>query len=150
MRILFWLSVVISGIVSIVGFALTNMTTTLFNPAGDNFVGGNGNPGLMFVMFPMLIILYFFFSMMFVFEKLHERFSVKRKLSQSYYSGVFVLILGITIYRIVSFRNEINSYFEYEISYLNPFSNYLFFNVWTFIACLCISGFCSFYIKKRT
>ena len=150
MRFLFWLGVVISGIISIAGFALTNMYTASFDPVGDNFVGGNGNPGLMFVIFPMLIILYYFFAMMFVFEKLHERFSVKRKIFQAYYSGVFVLILGITIYRIVSFRNEINPYFEYEISYLNPFSNYLFFNVWTFIAYLCISGFCSFYIKKRT
>jgi len=125
------------------------MTTTSFDPTGDNFVGGNGNPGLMFVMFPMLIILYFFFAVMFVFEKLYERFSVKRKLFHACYSGVFVLILGMTIYRIVSFRNEINPYFEYEISYLNPFSNHLFFNFWTFIACLCVSGFCSFYIKKR-
>lgn len=55
----FWLSVVISGIVSIAGFALTKITTTSFDPTGDNFVGGNGNPGLMFVMLPMLIILYF-------------------------------------------------------------------------------------------
>ncbi len=65
--------------------------------------------------------------MMFVFEKIHERFSVKRNLFQAFYSGVFVVILGITIYQIVSFRNEINPYFEYEISYLNPFSNHLFF-----------------------
>ena len=149
MRFLFCLSVVISGIVSIAGFALTKMTTSSFDPTGDNFVGGNGNPGLMFVMLPMLIILYFFFAMMFVFEKIHERFSVKRNLFQACYSGVFVLILGMTIYRIVSFRNEINPYFEYEISYLNPFSNDLFFNFWTFIACLCVSGFCSFYLKKR-
>ncbi|MGE7926768.1 hypothetical protein [Lysinibacillus xylanilyticus] len=149
MRFLFWLSVVVSGIVSVVCFAFTNMTTTSFDPTGVNFVGGNGNPGLMFVMFPMLIILYFFFAMMFVFEKLHGRFLVKRKLFQACYAGMFMLISGITIYRIVSFRNEINPYFEYEISYLNPFSNHLFFNFWTFIACLCVSGFCSFYLKKR-
>ncbi|WP_249659671.1 hypothetical protein [Lysinibacillus fusiformis] len=104
MRILFLLSVVISGIVSVVGFAFTNMTTTLFDPTGDNFVGGNGNPGLMFVMFPMLIILYFFFAMMLVFEKLHKRFLMKRKLFQTCYSGVFVLILVMTIYRIASFE----------------------------------------------
>ncbi|MBG9453709.1 hypothetical protein ABE61_06320 [Lysinibacillus sphaericus] len=146
MSFLFLLSVVISGIVSIVSFTLTAMTTTSFDPTGENFVGGNGNPGLMFVMFPMLIILYFFFAMMFVFEKLHERFPVKRKLFKASYSGGFVLIFGMSIYRIVSFRNEINPYFEYEISFLNPFSNHLFFNFWTFIACLCVSGFCSFYL----
>lgn len=149
MRFLFWLSVVFSGIVSVGGFMLTNVTTVSFDPTGDIFVGGNGNFGLMFVMLPNLIILYFFFIMMFVFEKLHERFLVKRKLFQACYAGVFVLILGMTISRIISFRNEINPYFEYEISYLNPFSNHLFFNFWTFIACLCVSGFCSFYLKKR-
>lgn len=149
MRFLFWLSVVVSGIVSVVCFTFTNMTTTSFDPTGVNLVGGNGNPGLMFVMFPMLIILYFFFAMMFVFEKFHGRFLVKRKPFQACYAGMFVLISGITIYRIVSFRNEINPYFEYKISYLNPFSKHLFFNFLTFIACLCVSGFCSFYLKKR-
>jgi len=150
MRFLFWLSVVFSGIISIVGFALTNMATTAFDPTGDNFVGGNGNPALMFVMFPMLIILYFFFAMMFVFEKLHERFPMKRKLFKACNSGIFVLIFGMSIYRIVAFRNEINPYFEYEISYLNPFSNYLFFNFWTFIAFLCVSGFCSYYLGSSS
>lgn len=150
MRFLFWLSVVFSGIVSVGSFVLTNSTTASFDPTGENFVGGNGNVGLMFVVFPLLIILYFFFIMMFVFEKLHERFLVKRTRFQAYYAGVFVLILGVTIYRIVSFRNEINPYFDYEISYLNPFSNHLYFNFWTFLACLCVSGFCSFYLKKRT
>lgn len=150
MRFLFWVTVIFSGIVSVGGFILTNLMTTSFDPTGDNFVGGNGNIGLIFIEFPLLIILYFFFIMMFVFEKLHERFMVKRKLFQACYAGVFVLILGMTVFRIVSFRNEINPYFEYEISYLNPFSNHLFFNFWTFIACLSISGFCSFYLKKRT
>ncbi|MFF6014513.1 hypothetical protein [Lysinibacillus fusiformis] len=60
------------------------------------------------------------------YKKLHKRFLMKRKLFQTCYSGVFVLILVMTIYRIASFRNEINPYFEYEISYLNPFSNHLF------------------------
>lgn len=86
MGFLLWLSVVISGVVSVVSFAFTNMTTSSFHPTGENFFG-NGNPGLMFVLFPMLIILYFFFAMMFVFEKLHERFSVKRKLLQAAIQG---------------------------------------------------------------
>lgn len=150
MRFLFWLSVTISGIVSIVGFALTNMATMSFDPTGDNFVGGNGNPALMFVMFPMLIILYFFFAMLFVLEKLHDLFPVKRKLLKACYSGVFVLIFGMSIYRIIAFQKEIKPYFEYEISYLNPFSNHLFFNFWTFIACLCVSGFCSFYLSSNS
>ena len=36
-------------------------------------------------------------------------------------------------------------YFEYEIGYLNPYSNDLFFNVWTLLAALCIPAIISFY-----
>lgn len=149
MRIIFMLSVLFSGIVSVVGFAFTNRMTSSFDPAGDNFVGGNGNPGLLFVMFPMLIILYFFFAMILVFEKLHTRFLVNRKLIKACYAGIALLIFGMSINRIVSFQNEINPYFDYDIAYLNPFSNHLFFNFWTFIACLCASGYCSFYLKGK-
>lgn len=148
MRFLFLLSVLLSGIVSVAGFTFTNMATSSFDPAGDNFVGGNGNPGLLFVMFPLLIILYFFFAMMFVFEKIHTRFLVKQTYFKVGYSVGIVLILAVSTYRIVSFRNELNSYFDFELAYLNPFSNHLFFNFWTFIACLCVSGYCSFYVKK--
>lgn len=148
MHFLFLLSVLLSGIVSVAGFTFTNMATSSFDPAGDNFVGGNGNPGLLFVMFPLLIILYFFFAMMFVFEKIHTRFLVKQTYFKVGYSVGIVLILAVSTYRIVSLRNELNSYFDFELAYLNPFSNYLFFNFWTFIACLCVSGYCSFYLKK--
>lgn len=149
MRFLFLLSVLFSGVVSIVGFTFTNMTTPAFDPAGDNFVGGNGNPGLLFVMFPLVIILYFFFAMMFVFEKLHSCFLAKvGRFKVCYFVGS-MLIFGISAIRIVLFRNKINPFFDYEIGYLNPFSNHLFFNFWTFVAILCVSAYCSFYLKKK-
>lgn len=148
MRLLFWISVVISGCITISGFWLTNQYSATFDPNVDNFVGGNGNAGLMFIVFPSLFILYFFFAMMFVFEKLHEHFQVKRKSFQVMYVSVFLLLLSISVYRIIMFHQYINPFFEHEIGYLNPFSNALFFNIWTFIACLSFSGFCSFYLKK--
>lgn len=148
MKILFWLSVLISGSITIVGFFLTNKYTAIFDPNGDNFVGGNGNAGLMFIVFPSLFNLYFFFVRMFVFEKLHENFHVKRKPFQMVYVSVFVLLLFFAAYRIIMFHHYINPYFEHEVGYLNPFSNDLFFNVWTFIACLSFTGFCSFYLKR--
>lgn len=149
MRILFYISIFVSGLITIAGFVLTNMLTAAFDPNGDNFVGGNGNPGLMFVLFPFLIILYFFFAMIFVFEKLHEYFKVKRNLFQIGYASLFIILFSFSVIRIIVFRNKINTYFEYEIGYLNPFSNSLFFNFWTFVACLCFSGFCSFFLKKN-
>jgi hypothetical protein len=148
MRVLFWLSVFISGMITVTGFVLTNMSAVTLDPGGDNYTGGNGNPGLMFVVFPSLIIMYFFFAMMFVMEKVHERFSIKRRTWQIGYAGAFFLIVGFSIYRIVSFRNEAQQYVDYELGYLSPFSNDLFFNAWTFIACLCAAGFFSMYLKK--
>lgn len=149
MRILFWVSVILSGIVTIAGFVLTNLTTVSIVPGGDNYTGGNGNPGLMFVLFPSLIIMYFFFAMMFVMEKLHERLAMKRRTLQISYAGAFLFIAGTSVYRIMAFRNEAQQFVEYKLGYLNPFSNNLFFNIWTFIGCLCAAGFFSFYLKKN-
>lgn len=149
MRILFWLSVIISGVVTVSGFVLTNLSTASIDPGGNNYTGGNGNIGLMFIVFPSLIVMYFFFAMMFVLEMVHERISITRRKLQIGYLGVFLLIVGISLYRIISFRNEAQQYVDYELGYLSPFSNNLFFNVWTFIACLCAAGFFSFYLKKR-
>lgn len=149
MRVLFWISVIISGMVTVAGFLLTNLATVPIIPDGDNYTGGNGNPSLMFVVFPSLIILYFFFAMMFVIEKLHERLPVKKRTLQISYAGAFLIIAGISVYRIIAFRKEAQPFVEYELGYLNPFSNNLFFNVWTFIGCLCAAGFFSLYLKKN-
>lgn len=148
MRILFWLSVIISGVVTVSGFVLTNLSTASIDPGGNNYTRGNGNIGLMFIVFPSLIVMYFFFAMMFVLEMVHERISITRRTLQIGYVSVFLFIVGISLYRIISFRNEAQQYVDYELGYLSPFSNHLFFNVWTFIACLCAAGFFSFYLKK--
>lgn len=148
MKFLFWFSIIISGIISISGFAFAYFTTSQITPTGDNNVGGNGNVGLIFILFSLLIIIYFFLSMIFVFEKIHNRFTVKKIPLQFIYFMLFIAIISLSAYRIILFHDEMNPYFDYELSYLNPFSNDLFFNFWTFSACICLSGIFSFYSKK--
>lgn len=134
MRFLFWFSVILSGLITIAGFVLTNISTFPFHPTGEMYVGGNGNIGLMFIVFPSLIILYFFFAMLFIFEKIHEHYKVNKKYFLLGYSSILVMLISISIYRIVTFHAKIRPYFDYEIGYLNPFSNNLYFNTWTFLA----------------
>lgn len=147
MRFLFWLSVIISGLVAITGFTLTNIFTVDLHPTANNDTGGNGNAGLMFVLFPMLIILYFFFTMIFVFEKIHERLKANKKRFLIGYISLLAVIISYSVFKIITFHHEIRPYFEHEIGYLNPFSNHLYFNAWTFIACLCCSAICSFFSR---
>ncbi|MEG0384432.1 MAG: hypothetical protein RR587_06925 [Solibacillus sp.] len=146
MKILFWIGVIVSGVITIAAFAMANFLTAPFNPANPN-VGSNA--ALFFIAFPFLIILYFFFKMMFVFEKIHESLRLNFDTLKTIYLLTFVFFISFTVYRIIQFKQKIQPHFEYEIGYLNPFSNNLFFNVWTFSACLCISALGSFYLKFR-
>ncbi|MEG0385221.1 MAG: hypothetical protein RR642_10745 [Solibacillus sp.] len=148
MKIIFWVGVIVSGAITIAGFAMTNYFTAPFDPPNLN-AGGNGNAALFFVAFPFLIILFFFFQMMFVFEKIHERLSFNFDKLKTIYLLTFVLLMSYSIYRIIQFRQKMQPHFDYEIGYLTPFSNHLFFNFWTFLACLCISSLGSFYTKVR-
>ncbi|MEK4424792.1 hypothetical protein [Solibacillus sp. FSL K6-1523] len=146
MRILFWLGFIVSGFITIAAFAITNLLTVPFDPSNLN---GGGNVALFFIAFPFLIILYFFFKLMLVFEKIHDHFQLNVDILKTIYFTSFVLLVSFTVYRIFQFKQKIQPYFEYEIGYLNPFTNHLFFNVWTFLACLCISALGSFYLKFR-
>lgn len=150
MRLLFWISIIISGMMTITGFSLAYSSTQTFNPLSENTTGGNGNIGLVFILFPLLIIIYFFIASIFVFERIHKQISLKANFLKKIYILLFGVISVISIYQIYSFHHQISPYFDDEISYLNPFSNDLFFNFWTFIACLCISRFLSFYLNKKT
>lgn len=146
MRILFWLGVIVSGSITIAGFAITNFLTAPFDPTNLH-VGVN--MALFFIAFPFLAILYFFFQMMFVFEKIHNKFQFSFDKLKTIYLTSFVLLISFSVYRIFQFKEKLQPHFDYEISYLNPFSNHLFFNIWTFLACLCISALGSFYTKVR-
>ena len=151
MRILFYISIFISGLITAFMFFFAHRLTVSFDPANDLLGGGNGNPSLFFVIAPGPVILYFFFSLIFVFKKLHKSLSLtKQKWSKYSYLLVFIIIGVITFYRATIYRNYINTNHPYmEVGLLSQFSNHIFFNIWTFIALLSFIGFISFWTKVR-
>ncbi|PIC64114.1 hypothetical protein CSV79_08655 [Sporosarcina sp. P13] len=151
MRIVFYISIFISGLITAFAFFYAHRLTVTFDPTNDLLGGGNGNPALFFVIAPGPVILYFFFSMIFVFEKLHKSLTLTKQKWFTYsYFLIFMIIGAITFYKATIYRNYINSNHPYmEVGLLSQFSNHIFFNVWTFIALLSFMGFISYWIKKN-
>ena len=151
MRILFTISIFISGLITAFAFFFAHRLTVPFDPTNDLLGGGNGNAALFFVMAPGPVIFYFYFSLIFVFEKLHKILSLtKQKWFKYSYLIVFIIIGVITFYRATIYRNYINTNHPYmEVGLLSQFSNNIFFNIWTFVALLSFIGFISFWTKKK-
>ena len=149
MRVIFKISVLLSGVITVGAIWVAQQLTSKFNPDGINEMWSNGNPALFFIIFPMPIIAHFFFSMIFVFEAIHNKYKVNRQRFIIGYTSLFIVLVSYTLYRIIDFNKTAQPYFEYEIGYLNPYSNDLFFNVWTLLAILCISAIVSFYLEGR-
>ena len=151
MRILLYSSVFISGLITAVAFFFAHRLTVAFDPTNDLLGGGNGNAALFFVIAPGPIIIYFLFSLIFVFEKLHKSLSLtKQKWFKYSYLLVFTIIGVITFYKATVYRNYINTNHPYmEVGLLSQFSNDIFFNIWTFIALLSVIGFIAFWTKKN-
>lgn len=149
MRVIFKISVLLSGVITVGAIWIANQLTANFNPDGINEMWSNGNPTLFFILLPMPIIAYFLFSMIFVFEAIHNKYKVNRQRFITGYTSLFTVLVSYTIYRIINFNKTAQPYFEYKIGYLNPYSNDLFFNVWTLLAALCISAIVSFYSVGR-
>ena len=139
---------IVTGLITIAAFWLANSWTETFNPDDLYKHGGNGNPALIITL-GMLIYMTFYFCMIFVFEALHERVNWLRRALSIVYPLIFFTIVGFTYWRMMSFYHDIQPYYEYEIGLLNPYSNNLLFNVWTFIAGLIISAFLSLFTKKK-
>ncbi|MBD8036209.1 hypothetical protein H9635_05595 [Solibacillus sp. A46] len=149
MRVFFIISVFLSGLVTFGAIWIVHQMTANFNPDGSNPLWSNGNPGLFFMLWPMPFIFYFLFSMIFVFEKIHNTYKVNRRRFITGYTILFLALISFTLYRIIDFNRVAQPYFEYEIGYLNPYTNDLFFNVWTLLAALCIPAIVSFYLEGR-
>ena len=74
----------------------------------------------------------------------------KQKWFKYSYLLVFVIIGVIKFYRATIYRNYINTNHPYmEVRLLSQFSNYISFNIWTFLALLSFIGFISFWTKKN-
>lgn len=151
MRILFYSSIFISGLITAFAFFFAHRFIVPFDPTNDLLGGGNGNAALFFVIAPGPIIFYFYFSLIFVFERLHKSLSnTKQKWFKYSYLFVFIIIGVITFYRATLYRNYINTNHPYmEVGLLSQFSNHMFFNIWTFVALLSFIGFISFWTKVR-
>lgn len=149
MRVIFKISVLLSGVITLGAIWVAQHFTSKFNLDGMNEMWSNGNPALFFIIFPMPIIAYFLFSMIFVFEAIHKKYKVNRQRFIIGYTSLFIILISYTCYRIINFKKTAQPHFEYEIGYLNPYSNDLFFNVWTLLATLCISALVSFYSGGR-
>lgn len=152
MKILFYSSVILTGLITIVALSITQHFAVTFHPEGNYTLWSNGNPGLFFILWPMLFILYFLFAMIFVFEAWHTRWHLRKKRMIPIYVGLAVVIFSVTAYRIIHVKQQLESYFHVPIDYINPYSNHLIFNVWTILALLCVCAIISFYVgpKKTT
>lgn len=149
MRTLFWLSVILSGIVTIVAFAMSYMLTPTFTHPTDNFMPIN-SLFILIMPFSSLVILYFLFAMMFVFERLHERFQLQRKTMIPLYVGYLAIVSAITVWRVLKLYNDIQPHFSYDIGYINAYSTSSIVNIWTFVALLAVAALCSFFLKKKS
>ena len=137
---------IVTGAITIAAFWLANYWTATFDATDLYKHGGNGNPALVITL-GMLIYMTFYFCMIFVFEKLYERVNWPRKVFIIGYPLIFFTIVAFTYWRMFSFYHDIQPYYEHDIGLLNPYSNNLLFNVWTFLAGLVISAFLSLFTK---
>jgi uncharacterized membrane protein len=146
LRILFFLSVLVSGLVTAAAFWTANQVTALFDPQRELLGGGNGNPGpFMFVVF-LPIIIYFLFSLIILFDSLYA--SLSRCLS-SILTIVLFIAAGVIFTRMlleaVKWRGYINAYHPYmEVGLFSQFSNDIFFNGWTFSGLIFVMGVLGF------
>lgn len=148
MRMLFYISVLLSGAITVGMVAMTVKYTAIYNPNGMNDMWTNGNPMLFFMLFPMPIMAYFFIAMIFVLDDLHQKLGWQRKRALPIYTSLFLLVSGFCVYRIVSFKQQAQPHFPEDIGYLNPYSNGLFFNGWTLLAALLLCAIISFFARK--
>lgn len=109
----------------------------------------NGNPGLFFIVWPMLFIMYFLFAMIFVFETLHRKWQLSKTRMIPTYAGLAGVIFAVSMYRIYHVQQQLESYFKVPIEAINPYSNHLIFNIWTILALLCLSAILSFYVGPK-
>lgn len=149
MRILFYSSVLLTGIITVAALSITQHFAITFHPEGNYTRWSNGNPGLFFIVWPLLFIMYFLFAMIFVFETIHRKWQLSKKRIIPIYAWIVGVIFSITGYRVYHVQQQLESYFNVPIEMINPYSNHLIFNFWTILALLCISAIVSFYVGPK-
>ncbi|MFJ8090331.1 hypothetical protein ACIQ7N_19300 [Lysinibacillus sp. NPDC095746] len=142
-------TVVFTFILTIVAMILTNKYSLNFKDSVDLMPGGNGNAALIFIFMFSPFILYFFISMTIIFNSIYMKSGINKYLFR--YSSIFLffILLTVTVVRILNFHSNIKDNYDYELNYLNTFSNHLFFNWYTFLLILCLSAIISTFYKKK-
>lgn len=148
MKKFFPITVVFTFILTVVAMTLTNKYSLSFKDSVDLMPGGNGNAALFFIFMFSPFILYFFISMIFIFNSIYLKFGINKYIFR--YSSIllFVILLTVTVVRILNFHSNIKDNYDFELNYLNTFSNHLFFNWYTFLLILCLSAIISTFYKK--
>ncbi|MCK6207138.1 hypothetical protein KZX50_17000 [Bacillus infantis] len=146
LRIFFYISVCVSGLVTAAAFWTANQYIVVFDPQWELYGGGNGNPGpFMFVVF-LPSIIYFLFSLIILFDSLYA--SLSRRLS-SILTIVMLIAAGCIFTRMLleagKWRDYINEHHPYmKVGLFSQFSNDLYFNGWTFSGLVFVMGVLGF------
>ncbi|MBB4826412.1 magnesium-transporting ATPase (P-type) [Sporosarcina luteola] len=151
MKVSFYLSSIISGLITIGVFKLVNHLTAVFDPSRDLYGGGNGNPALFFLMVGGLFMSYFAFTVVLMFYSYHANKNRKEKLLLlSIYSVIAIFIFSKMSAKAIKLKNYINENHPYkEVGLFNQFSNNIYFNVWTFIGSIAVLAIVSFLIPHK-
>ena len=96
MRVIFNISVLLSGLVTVAAIWIVQQMTPDFNVNGTYEMWTNGNPALFFVVWPMPFIAYFLFSMIFIFEAIHHKYKVFRTRFMIGYTFLFMSLVSYT------------------------------------------------------
>lgn len=124
--------------------------------------GGNGNPGLFFILmlYPFLLI-FVYWTVLLLYKWMNIHLNTNKITILTTFSSVLTLFILIsTINKAINFREEIvraSPTFNNinEVSLFNTFSNSIFFNCYTFLMllllCLSIAGFAVVFsrLKKK-
>ena len=150
LKILYYITSIISGVVTVTAFWVANKMTATFDPSRELYGGGNGNPGIFVFAFCIVFILYFALTVVLMFESFHLK---KTKKTKGMLLAVYFFIASIISTRMLWQANQLQRYINenhpfMQVSLFSPFSNQIFFNVWTFIGAIAILAMLSFLMPK--
>ncbi|MDM5335501.1 hypothetical protein QUF56_20280 [Ureibacillus composti] len=152
MRYLYLTIYLICTLFSIVAFALTNYSTI----PPDAYAGGNGNLGIIPVVFGMPFILFFIvLTIIYAYQWMFHNLDVKKMAIISTISLLGIAIISIITWikaeRMVALLKEVHPIYSEvdDVPMLSINSNAVFFNIWTFIAVILLCSLISSLMARK-
>lgn len=137
---------------SIAAFALTNYSTI----PPDAYAGGNGNLGIIPVVFGMPFILFFMvLTIIYGYQWMVLKLDVKKLTIISIVSLLCIAIISIITWiktkQMVALLKEVHPIYSEvdDVPILSINSNSVFFNIWTFIAVILLCLFISSLMARK-